>query len=479
MQVSLIKGDTVDNNVDYRDALPVNMFAVNREVLGAAGYLINWYGLVDYADGLGVDRGAIWVSAEAFTGLYRVSGEKLISIDSDGTVTELGDIPGHGQVSMDYSFNNLAIVANNNLYYYNSDDGCRQITGIVDNGDGTPIGTSVGSPIDVVYVDGYFFLTDGADIYHSDITDEERYLALDFGNAQFSPDPSRGLGKNEDNEVLVFGAFTTEYFINVGTENFAFQRLQQKAQKIGLLGTHCKREMAGKWYTLSRRKESAPSFHVISLGNEQTISTRETDQILSTYTEEELSLTTVDVMIKDNVKFAIFNLANHALMFNESIAQTMGIDKAWSVLKSDVYGDAVYRAKDPVLDIRNGKWVVGDKRDSTIGLLDKSTCTHYGEVVEWLLFTPFVKMETLSIDKLEIETIPGIAPDNDATVSVSITENGRTYSKEWWQLYGENYDYGNRFYLRNLGYVRDWIGFKFRGASRSRMSFCNLDIEAS
>lgn len=468
MQIPLIKGDKVSDNVDYRDALPVNMFAVNREILGSAGYLINWYGLTELSTGEGIDRGAIWVSADDISGHYRVSGTSLISIDSDGVTVVLGSIPGDGQVSMDYSFNNLAIVANGFLYYYNPDDGLRRIT----DGD-------IGSPIDIVWVDGYFFLTDGKDIYHSDITDEESFLPLDFGNAQFMPDPSKGLGKNEDNEVLVFGAFSTEYFVNTGTASFAFQRLNQKAQKIGILGTHCKREFNGKWYTLSRRKETASSFHIISLGSEQSISTRETDQVLATYSPDELSSSTVDAMMIDGTEFIIYNLPNHTFLFNQTVASTMGIDKAWTILKSDVSGDDNYRAKDPILDPRSGKWVVGDKLDSHIGYIDRASCSHYGDIAEWILYTPFVNLETLSINKLEIETIPGIAPDGDATVAVSVTQDGRTYSNEYWQLYGANHEYGRRFYLRNVGYVRDWIGFKFRGASRSRMAFSNLNVEAS
>lgn len=468
MQISLIKGDKVSDNVDYRDALPVNMYAVAREILGAAGYMINWFGLTSLAAGEGIDRGGIWVSTEDLIGHYRVSGESLISIDSDGTVTVLGEIAGSSYVSMDYSFNNLAIVADGLLYYYNPDDGLRQMTD-----------PDIGSPIDVVWVDGYFFLTDGKDIYHSDITDEEAFAPLDFGNAQFAPDSSKGLGKNEDNEVMVFGDFSTEYFLNVGSENFAFQRLNQKAQKIGILGTHCKRELNGKWYTLSRRKETASSFHIVSLGSEQPISTRETDKVLAEYTPDELSTTTIDTMMIDSMEFVIYHLPNHTLMFNGTIAATMGIDKAWTILKSDVNGDDTYRARGLVLDPRSGKWIVGDKLDGNIGYLDRSSCTHYGELAEWILYTPFVKMETLSINTLSIETIPGIAPDGDATVSLSVTQDGRTYSNEFWQLYGANYDYGQRFYLRNIGYVRDWIGFKFRGASRSRMAFSNLNIEAS
>lgn len=467
-KVGFIRGDSVDDNVEYRDNLPVNMYSIPSQKFGSPGYVINYYGLTSFATGEGIDRGGIWVSRSGLEGHYRVSGNSLISIDSSGNTTVLGSIPGSDQVSMDYSFNNLAIVADGKLYYYNPDAGFRQITD-----------PEVGSPIDLVWVDGYFFLTDGENIYHSNILNEELYEPLDFSNAQFIPDSSRGLGKNDDNEVLVFGEFSTEYFINTGNENFAFQRITRKAQKIGIVGTHAKAEMSARYYILGRRVETAPSLHVISIGNEQSFSTREIDKIIAEYTESDLESITIDAYKRDNISFVKIHLPRHTLLFNEPIAQSLGIEYAWTILKSDVLGDLTYRAKNVVFDPRNGDWLIGDKRDGSVGVMSEENCTHYGQIAEWLLYTAFLKLETLSVNSLEMETIPGIAPDNDATVFISQTVNGRTYGKEYIQVYGENLDYNQRFRVRNMGYIRDWVGYKFRGASRSRMSFCNLVLDAS
>ena len=90
-----------------------------------------------------------------------------------------------------------------------------------------------------------------------------------------------------------------------------------------------------------------------------------------------------------------------------------------------------------------------------------------------------VRLETLSVNTFEIETIPGFSPDDDATVFISQSEDGVTYSPEWIQLYGQNLNYKQRFYMRALGYVRKWITYKLRGASRSRMNFNFLNVEAS
>ncbi len=469
MQISLIKGDSVDNNTEYRDSLPINMFVVPRDVLETNGYLINWYGLAEHTTGQGVDRGAIWVSADGLRGHYRVSGSSLIRVNTDATVTVLGDIAGSDEASMDYSFNNLAIVADGKLYYYSPSGGLRQITD-----------ADVGSPIDITWVDGYFFLTDGKDIYHSDVLDEEMFNPLEFGNAQTSPDPSQGVGRNEDNEVVVFGSFTTEPFTNVGTENFAFRRITQKSLNIGIMGTHCKADMNGKWYVIGRRKESAPSFHIVSLGSENSISTRETDKIISQYVESDFENATVNVMIRDNMKLVTFNLPNHTLLFNETIAEKMGIDNAWTILKSDLNGDLTYRAKNPILDPDNAKWIVGDKRDQRIGVLDQSICTHYSDIVEWIIDTPFINLAGKVVHQLSLETISGISPDEDATVALSVTRQGRHHVPEHWVDMGANYDYDQRFIVRQpFGFVRHYISIRFRGASRSRMSLAKLILVTS
>ena len=379
MQIPLLKGDKVDSRVDYRDALPVNMTAINHPIKGASGYMYQWYGLSLYANGEGVDRGARWVTRSGFEGQYRVSGNSFIRVNSDGTTTVLGSIPGNDQCRIAFSFNNIAIVGDGKLYYYNPTDGFRQIT--------DPI---VGSPIDIVWADGIFILTDGEDLYHSSILDEEVYDPLDFGNAQFRPDPTFGLGINEDNELIAFGVNTTEYFVNQGAENFTYIRINLKALKLGILGTHCKIEMNGKWYCVSRREETSPNINVIQGGGFKKISSREIDKVLASYSEESLASVTMDAFERDAVRYILVHLPDQTLLYNENIAEGMGPALAWTILKSDTLGDKTYRARNFVRSPEISEWICGDKENGNIGVLDDSISTHYDELAEWLLFTPLV-----------------------------------------------------------------------------------------
>ena len=463
MKVNLIKGDKVSDKTDYRDSLPVNMYAVERPMYGAAGYMLCYPGLTSIATGEGVDRGGFYNDRQE--ALFRVSGANLVKVNTNGTVDVLGGVSGSSQASMAYSFNTQAVVADGKFYLYGGSSGFRQVTD-----------ADVGSPLDIVWVDGYYFMTDGEYLFHTDITNEETIDALQFGTAEFMPDGSLGLGKTQDNKVIVFGRYSTEYFINAATDDFAFQRVATRAQKVGIVATHAKCESGGAWYIAGGRREEPVGIHRLGLGSTEKISTREIDKVLAQYTEPELADIRLESVTLDGTTIIIVHLPEETLCFNETTAKKIGPDSSWSILKTDVKGDDTYRAINGVFDAKRGQWVYGDKRDGTIGRLDNEVFTHYDEMVEWIIYTPFILLETTSIDEIEIETIPGNTVDLDATVAVSMTYNGLTYGTEWFQMYGLPLDYSQRFILRRLGYVRDWVGFKLRGATRSRMAFHSLDV---
>jgi hypothetical protein len=462
--LNLIKGDKIGSETDYRDSLPVNMVAIVKPILGADGYMLQSPGLTQYGTGIGIDRGALW--NERFPDHYRVSGGKFISVAADGTVVELGDISGSDTASLPYSFNTQAIIADGRMWLYDPVDGFREVTD-----------PDLGDPIDGVWVDGFYFMTDGEFLFHTDITDESSIDPQKFATAEFMPDKSLGLGKTQDNKVLVFGRYTCEYFVNDASAQFSFTRVQSRAVKIGIVGTHAKAEMGDKWYLLGGRKEEAISVHVLGVGAAKKVATREVDKIIGQYTETQLESAVIESRSEDGYSFLVVHLPQHVLQFNETIASKVGIEQAWTILKTDVTGDLPWRAKHGLFEPRKGVWVYGDKRDSKIGVLDETLATHYGDISEWILDTPFTYLEAMSINELEIETLPGHTTTLDATVFVSITYDGVVRSSEFIELYGEPSQYGQRFILRRLGDVTNWFAFRFRGASRSRMAFSKAAID--
>lgn len=461
--LNLIKGDKAGSETDYRDALPTNMVAVIKEIFGVRGYMIQYPGLTFLGDGGDPCRGGIW--NERFKELYRVHGESFLSVDKDGNTNTLGSISGSSTVSLPYSFNTQAIIGGGNYYLYDSTNGFRQVTD-----------TDVGNPIDATWINGYYFFTDGEFIYHTDIGDEESIDPLKFSTSEFSPDPTLGVAKTQDNKVAVFNRYSVEYFRDVASDNFAFTRIEQRAIKIGIVGTHCKCEMGARFYILGGRKEESVSCHSVAVGSSEKIATREIDQIIGQYTEEELSNSVVECYAEDGNNYVVYHLPNETLLFNETVAKKSGIEQAWTRLGSGIETYTTYRGIHYVNDARLGKWTLGDKTDGSIGVLDEKEATQYGNISEWTLFTPFTYLETTSIDELEVETLPGFNDKGDATVFLSLTYEGVAYGNQETILYGQPGNYTQRFIVRRLGYVRDWFSFRLRGATRSRMAFSRMFI---
>ena len=465
LPVTLVKGDSHGSEVDYRDNLPVNMYAVNREFLGAQGYMIEYPGLTSFGTGSGLDRGGLY--NERLNDHYRVSGTKLISVSSTGVVVELGDISGTKQAAMPYSFTTQAIIVDGKMWLYES------VGGLVEVVDG-----DLGDPIDGVWVDGYYFLTDGEYIYHTDIAGETAIDPLKFATAEFMPDESLGLLKTSDNKVAVFGRYTIEYFADVAQANFAFTRIESRAQKIGIVATHAKCELDGNFYITGGPKEGGIGVYKIQAGSSQKLSTREVDKVIAEYTETELADMRMETRSEDDITLILIHLPDDVLCFNDTVAKTFGLSFAWSILKSDVSGDVVYRGINGLFDPRSAKWICGDKQDTHLGEIDESVVTHYGVQVEWILYTPFIYLETASIDEIEIFTIPGFS-NSVETVAISLTYNGVTFGTEYWLDYSEIGSYNTSFIVRRLGYVSDWVGFKFRGASTAKMAFGLMKVTYS
>jgi len=456
--ITLIKGDSTEENTDYRDALPVNMYAVPREVLGAKGYMLCYPGLTSFGTGFGADRGGLY--NDRFNAHYRVSGTKLIEVSSTGVVTSLGTIPGTEQVALPSSFSSQCIIADERMFLYSPIGGFSEVL----DGD-------LGTPIDGVWIDGYYFLTDGEYIYHTDIVNEDAIDPLKFATAEFSPDPTLGVGKTTDNKAIVFGRYSIEYFANTANTNFAFSRIETRTQYIGIVATHAKCRYGNKWFIVGGSRYEAVGVHIVSAGQFTKISTREVDKIIAEYSETELSDIRMECRMEDDIVFVIIHLPNYTLCYNYTVGSILGNNVAWSYLKSQVLTHSYYNGINNVFDPRTSKWICGDRTSSTIGKLDNTKFTQYDTLMEWILYTPIVQLDSASVDRIEIVTIPGHTTTLDGTVAFSLTTNGLNYGTETFINYGEPSEYNQRFIINRIGYVRDKIGFRFRGATKSRMAF--------
>lgn len=461
-QAPIIRGEKAVNSTDYLDKLPKNMIAVAKEVRGAAGYLISADGLVSYGTGAGLDRGGFYNDRQGI--LYRVSGNSLIKVSSNGTVTTIGSVAsGVSQASLTYSFNNQMVVAGGNAYL---SDGTT-LTQITD--------PDLGNPLDVCWIDGYFFYTDGEYIYHSLISDESQVDPLQFATAEFSPDASLGVMTSTDNLVMVFGRYSIEYFQNAANPQFAFTRIPQKNIGGGICGTHCKAMIGGNVFILGGRRDESPAIQIVNAGSLAKLSTQTVDRIISGYTEAQLSTAVLEARTDERDTLLIVRLPNHTLVLNVGAMQAVGIQNAWTTFSYGIDGGK-WLGANGVFDPRINKWTYGSAYDAELFLLDKTTGQQNGEASEYEFSTPLIPLGKVRIGTIELNTIPGFNIDT-VRIFMAVSTQGVFEGMEYSEVYATPLGYNDDFLIRrSVGFVSREFTLNFRCVSKDKINVSNLVI---
>lgn len=186
--------------------------------------LLGCYGLLDKGTaGSGAHRGGIVVKGVR----YVVNGQQLLRINADNSSTVLGVIPNIDRVSMAGDGTRLMVVT--------------EKAGYVWPGSGTTT-TQITDPDFpgaewVAYLDGYFIVGLEGSIYISDPFDPLAWNALDFANAEASPDNIVG-GIVQQRELFLGGQDSIEVFVNTGDADFPLERIPSGFSEIGLLSRY-------------------------------------------------------------------------------------------------------------------------------------------------------------------------------------------------------------------------------------------------
>ena len=459
--IPLIKGQR-KSKYDYRDNLPVNMTAVASQVEGDTGYLLAHDGLAEFAQTSGVARGGYF--NERLNRHFRVSGNNLESVATDGVIENIGAIAGQGTVSFAESFNSLAIVAGGRFYLYD-EAGLQEV-----------VSDNLGVPIDITWFSGIYVMTDGEFIYNTSLSDETEIRVLDYVSSEFASDPIKGLLRTDSNQIVAFNRYSTEYFYfnaNSDVNASPLQVISGKSNRIGIIGTHCKCFLDGAIFILGGRKDESPSIHILNGANEATIATREIDKILGEYTESELSGAVLEDRTVDRDKFLIVHLPRHTLLYNHTIGQQQGIVAAWTFLKTS--DNDTWRGIYGVFDPRISKWVYGDRLENKLGYLDQQSFAQYDEAQEALIYTPIIPAKRVSINQVELDTIAGYS-NQSVSVAMSLSYDAVIWGEEHWSVVSKPDNYNTNYIVRRLGYVSQSFSLRFRFISKDKMAFSGLMI---
>lgn len=459
-QIPILSGTYTDESADWRTSYPVNMTPVPKDQGISKGYLRPSEGIIQQGAGPGVDRGGInWKDNH-----YRVMGTKLIRISSNGTVSILGDVGGTDQVTLDYSFDRLAIASAGKLYYLVG----TTLTAVTD--------PDLGTVLDVVWIDGYFMTTDGTFLVVTELNDPTAVNPLKYGSSEADPDPIIGLLKVQ-NEVYAMNRHTIEVFDNIGGDLFPFQRIEGAQIQKGLIGTHGCCVFADAVAFLGSGRNEAPGIYIGANSVATKISTREIDQLLLAYTQAELALAVLEAKIDKGHQHLILHLPDRAVVYDLS-GSTAVQQPLWFVMTSAVAGFSTYRAKNLVWCY--DRWNCGDPTSSKIGYLTEEISSHFGDIVRWEFSTSIIYNESHGaiFHELELVCLTGrVRFGFNPTLSMSYSIDGETWSQDKFIESGKTGERNRRLSWRRLGIMRNWRIQRFNGNSDTHIAIARLEAQ--
>lgn len=461
MQIQILNGIYTDNGPDLRTSYPVNMVPVPKQSGISAGFLRPGDGIVANGTGPGIDRGGInWNGV-----CYRVMGTKLVTVASNGDVTVLGDVGGPVDtlVTMDYSFDRLAIASGGRLYYWNG-----TLTQVTD--------PDLGVVLDVVWVDGYFMTTDGTSLVVTELTDPTQVNPLKYGSSEVDPDPVVALLKLR-NEVYALNRNTIEVFDNVGGDFFPFQRIDGAQITKGVVGTFACCVYLETVAFLGSGRNEEPGIYLGANANAQKVSTQEIDQVLLNYTEAQLATVKLEARNDKNHQHLYVHLPDRTIVYDAAASEALG-EQVWFTLTTSTVGFSQYRARNLVWAY--DKWLVGDPQSSTIGYMVDTTGEHWGQIVRWEFGTIIAYNEGNGaiFHELELVALTGrVALGKDPIISTSYSVDGQSWSQDRPIRVGTTGNTRKRLAWFQQGHMRNWRIQRFRGDTQAHLSFARLEAQ--
>lgn len=458
MQIPILSGIYTDEDSDFRTSYPRNLVPVPKDSGISKGYLRPADGIVSRGTGPGIGRGGInWNDV-----CYRVMGTSLVSVSSDGVASTIGDVGGSGQVSLDYSFDRLAVASSGNFYLW---DGST----LQQNTD-----TDLGYVIDFVWVDGYFMTTDGEFLVVTELGNPFSVNPLKYGSSEVDPDPVKALLKVR-NEVYALNRYTGEVFDNIGGDLFPFQRIEGAQLQRGVIGTHACCVFADSVAFLGSGRKESPALWVGSDGSTIKVSTREIDQILSEYTEDQLSGVLLEARVDKNHNHLYVHLPDRTLVYDYAGSQLIG-SPVWFTLTTSINGDSQYRAKNMIWCY--DEWLVEDPESSSIGYYTDTLSSHWGDVVGWDFGTMIAYNDGNGaiFHELELVCLSGRSElGADPVIYTSYSLDGENWSVERWVKAGKQGERNKRIVWLQQGPMRHWRTQRFWGTSDSMLSMARLE----
>jgi hypothetical protein len=469
IQVPIVSGIYATTAPDLRTALPLNMVPTPKQSGISTGYLRPGDGIVALAEeGPGNCRGGIvWNNR-----MWRVMGSEFLRCDAGGAGLFHGDVGDDGlPVTMDYSFDDLAIISAGNMYIFTFPNILQQV----------PLVSGI---LDLVWIDGYYMVTDGEFLSVTELGDPMTFNPIKYASSEADPDPIIALERIR-NEVYALNRYTIEVFDNIGGAGFPFARIEGAQIEKGTVGTHaCCVFMETIAFLGGGRNEQLGVYLGIN-GTAQKISTQEIDYLIQDYTETQLALTVLEQRNDASHWLLYVHLPDFTLVYDAGASQELGTP-VWFMLSSSATEEpSAYRARFFLWwgnSVNLPKWYCGDSTDTVLGYLDRDISSHYGDTVAWEFSTPIVYNDGdgALFNRLELVALTGsYTLEANPTITTSYSLDGRTWAQARAQTIsaGTLGERAKRIAWFQQGYMSNWRIQRFQGDSTAHVAFVRLECE--
>lgn len=424
-----------------------NMYAETRpqgEKSSMVGYQTPGQNLfVDF--GATPPRGAL--EFDALSVSYVVHRGVFYEVNNAGVATNRGTLlTTSGRVSISDNGTQVMIVDGTYGYIYNTST--LVFAQIVDV-------DFPANPVTVTFLAGRFVvnLLGSSRFYVSDAYNGLSWDALNFANAETSPDPIVAVLAS-NGQLILLGSRTTEYWGLSGSLDFAFALIQGTATEWGLAATWSLAKYDNSYVYLVKNRMGQSMIAKINGYLPEPISNVDVSALINGYSTV-ADATAYSYMLGQHPMYVIsFPTAGKSWLYDGST----GI---WSPLKS--YGLTRHNAEFGFSFL--SKTIVADYSTGKLFTLTPTAFTDNGASIERSITSETVAspdLERLTVDKFRVDIEVGVGTTtgqgSNPQIGLEVSrDNGKTWGAQMWTTMGKIGEYALRAEWRRLGTAFNYV----------------------
>lgn len=318
----------------------------------------------------------------------------------------------------------------------------------------------------VVFLDGYFIVNrpSSGSFYISGAYDGTSWNALDYATAEFSPDYLVAMAAHNE-DLWLFGEYTTEIFYNSGNNDFTFSKRQGTTLDWGCAAQHSVQSVDNELIWLSQSKDGWGQVIKSTAYQPKIISSRGLEERIAGYT--------LSSAFAFTLRWRGHNF--YVLTFPADKATHVWDAQSGEWFEWSTYGLGRHLAN-AILFV-GGTHYVGDYRNGNVYTLESNQYTDDGLEREHIRVTRHISKENKNIFwrklELDMEKGTGNASESDPQAQLRVSDDGgRTFHAVPPVSIGKIGEYHIRQNWYRLGASRDRV-FEIRSTDPVFASIVN------